>query len=150
MAILTALAVVSAAVSIGSTVVQHRAAKDASRARRKANAIASARESVRNRFNRRRAAKETRLRQSQILQAAETQGVAGSSGEIGAIGSLQRSLAQATAFQTGETLAAEGISEQNQVGADARSRASRAAGVANLFGSISEFGQSDVGQSVFG
>ena len=150
MALLTALAIGSAVVGVASAVTQHKQGKKAAAAQRTARAISGANEQVKNRHNRRRAAKETRLKQAQVLQSSENSGVSGSSGALGAVGSLQRTFAQASAFQSTNTLAAEGVSTQNQIASNAQTKANNAAGAASLFGAVSDFASSDTGQDIFG
>lgn len=150
MAIGTFLAIAAAASTVASTFVTLKQGKKASRARKTANAIAGANEETRNRLNRRQAAKQTRLKQAQVLQASENSGVTGSSGQIGAVGSLQRTFAQATAFQSTNILAAKGISTQNQIAANASDKADQFKGIANIFSTVNTFANSDAGQDLFG
>ncbi len=145
----TAIAIASAAVTAGAAVVNYQQSQRAARASRRANRIAGANEQTRNRLARRQAAKKTRLQQAQILQQSENTGVSGSSGQIGAVGSLQNTFAQATAFQSGNTLAAQGISTQNQIGADARSKAQAASDIGSIATSVGNFAQTDAGKDLF-
>lgn len=92
------------------------------RAQREGRAIQGA--SQRNEANvaRRRALRQRRILAARIEQSAENTGVAASSGEIGAVGSLGTSLAVNIAAGGGRQKAVDAISAQNQTVAEANVR----------------------------
>ncbi len=100
---------------------------------KEARAIGSANEELRNRAARRKGVREERIRRGRIRQLSSNTGVAGSSGEIGAISALQASVGRNIAFQEQETKAAQGISTQNQKSANAQSAINRISAFENLF-----------------
>lgn len=128
-------AVVSLAVGAASTIVQMRQASKASAARREASAVQSASEERRNILARRRAAREERLRRARVIAGAESMGAAGSSPALGATSALGASFQAQTAGQTGQTIAAQGISAANQRAADAETRGYAARGFGQIINS---------------
>lgn len=117
-----ALAAASVAGGFVQASAQSKAAKEAAAAQREANDIQSAAQTVENRQNRRQAIREERIRRARIIQQSETTGVSGSSGQIGATGSLNTNTGNAIGFQSTQERAAYGIGQANQRAVDARTR----------------------------
>lgn len=120
-----------AATAIG-TVMQARAQRSATRSQREGQAIQTASESVSNRLERRRAAKEARIMRAQVAQSSANSGVSGSSGELGAAGAIGGNYARNVALQQANILTIAGLSKQNQKAADAMTRADNIGLVTNL------------------
>lgn len=114
---------IGAAIGV-SAVGQYRSEKKAAAARREANAISSAAESIRSRLERSRSAKEERIRRARMLASAESSGAVGSSGLAGGTSALGTNFAGARSAQLVQSNAALGISAANQRASDALSRAS--------------------------
>jgi hypothetical protein len=107
-------------VTAASAVGQRVAARKAARASRTANNIQTATGQRENLLARRKAAREERIRRARLLQSSENQGVAGSSGSLGALSSLSTNAGAAIAAQSGNAVAAAGISAALQRKADAQ------------------------------
>lgn len=117
-----AIELISLAVSAAGTIAGAVQARKASKARKRAQAISTAQGQIEDRVQRRRAAKQERLRRARLVQSSENAGAATSSGFIGAGSALSGSLAAGLANQSSQALGAQGISAANQQEASARSR----------------------------
>lgn len=123
----------SLAVSTAGTIAQTVQAGKARRARQEATAVRSASEEIKDRLSRRRAAREERIRRARLTQQAETAGASGASGLIGAQSALGANFGTAVAGQSGEALAARGVSAALQREAGAISRQRQVGAFTNLF-----------------
>lgn len=103
-------AILSLAVSAAGVVASSIQAKKARKSQRRAQAIQSASEEIKNRAARRRAAREERIRRAQIISSAGQSGAGTSSGVTGAVGGLRSSTAAGTALQSSNVIANQGIS----------------------------------------
>lgn len=115
-----ALAAASAVTGFVTASAQSKAAKSAAAAQKEATEVQTASQRISDRESRRQAIREERIRRAQIIQSAESSGVASSSGELGARSSLSTSLGQATAQQRSQEQGAIGIGRANQRLVDAR------------------------------
>lgn len=128
--LVASLALAGAAVTTVATV---RAQRKAEAAQREGRAVQSASNDFSNIVQRRRAAKEERVRRARIRNAAETSNVSGSSGESGAISAVASNTGSALAFQSSQQSAFRGINAANQRAADARSSGRRIQAFGGLF-----------------
>lgn len=96
---------------------------------------------------RRQRVREERVKRAQILQFATGTGVAGSSGESGAVSSLGTQLGSSVAFQTGQQESTNVVGSEAQASANYTNRANTYGQVANL--SLSAFTQTDDFKSIF-
>lgn len=119
--VLAATAVVSAGLQIQSARAQKKASAriaDAQRrqaeAQAEANNISTAQAQNQQAAERRRAAREERIRRAQIVQGSENAGVGGSSGALGAQGVVGTNLGDVIAQSRAGSAAATGIAEQQQ------------------------------------
>lgn len=119
---LETLALASLATTAATTVVQAVQARKASKAQEEANSISIAGQEVQDRVARRRAIRESRIRQAMIENSAVSSGATGSSGESGAIAALGSNTGAAVANQQSQSLTAAGVTRQNQRAASAESR----------------------------
>lgn len=119
---------VSAAGTVASTVQQSKAR----RARAEAGRVQGASETVRNRLERRRLARQERIRRARLVSEAESSGATGSSGLIGAQSALGANFGASVAGQTAQTLATRGVSAALQREADAVSRSAQISGFTSL------------------
>lgn len=89
MAALSTIALVAtAAVSIGSAYETHRQGQKAEDAQKESARIAGNQSQIERQNERRQQIRQERVRRAQIMQASETAGVSGSSGEVGSTGAL--------------------------------------------------------------
>jgi hypothetical protein len=133
MAALTTIALVGlAAVGTAQAYEANQQNKKAEEAQRKANAISTAEGQVQDINARRQRVREARIRRAQIEQAAVNTGVAGGSGEAGALSSVGTNLAASNAASRGSQQTALSISNFNQVASRARSRAGEASAISGL------------------
>lgn len=105
--------------------MQMNAMQDAEDAQRESNKISGANEEITNARARRAAAKEARIRRAMIANSSEQSGTAGSSGALGALSAVSSSYGAAVGDQRRNTLAAQGVTRQNQRVSDARTRSER-------------------------
>lgn len=91
---------------------------------------------------RRQQIREERVRRAQVIQASENTGVAGSSGEMGAVGNLATQLGTNIGFNVGSIARANRISEASQNAADLLGSAQNSLTKANTWGSVSGLGMS--------
>lgn len=116
------IAFTSLAVGAASSVAQAAQARKAARAQEEAGEISSAQQEIQDRVERRKVAREARIRRAIIEQSAVTSGAEGSSGELGAKSALDSNVAASFANQSSQRAASQGITRQNQIAADAESR----------------------------
>mgnify|MGYP005989381607 CR=1 FL=1 len=114
--------------------------RKASRAQKRANAIATAQGQADDAAKRRANVRKERVRRAQVLQASQAQGTTGSSGEIGAQSALTTGVASANAAIRGTQNTNMFVSQFNQVAADAMSDASEHQALANLAFQGASFG----------
>lgn len=86
--------------------------------------------------------REERVKRAKVLQASENTGVAGSSGEAGAIGSLSTNLASNLGFNKGQIDGAGRISALNQQASDFMSASQNKINEANTWGAVQGLGTS--------
>ena len=114
----------------------------ANKASKEASAISTASEKLTNKRNARRALREKRFKEAQILQAGENLGFSGSSMALGAQSALAANLANNIALQTQTQITKEGLTSQNQIIADAASATKTVNAFAGLLEtSIDAFGE---------
>lgn len=125
MAVLTAIAVAAVAISAYSAYEGHEARAEASdnykaqaNEQRHAGAEQRALNFQQQAEERRSQIREERVRRAKILQASEDTGVAGSSGEFGAIGSLSTTLSNNLGINAGRAEAGNRIGGYMQNAAD--------------------------------
>jgi len=106
--------------------------KKAAKPQRLANAVATAEGKVQDINQRRQRVREARIRRAQIEQAAINTGVAGGSGEAGALASVDTNLAASNAAARGSQQTALSISNFNRIASRARSRAGEASAISGL------------------
>lgn len=93
------MAVTAAIVAGVGTAVSIDASRDAAEAQEEAIRASNAAETAKAAREKRQALREKRIKQAQVEQAAVNTGVAGSSGEFGAVGALSTNLATNLGFQ---------------------------------------------------
>lgn len=113
----------SAITGIVGGIAQANAASAAASAQKEANAIEGAQNQVTSLNSRRQRVREERIRRSQIIAASENQGTTGSSGQIGAVSSLNTNLAGLIGTSLGESRSNAGINKNMQAAADFTSMA---------------------------
>lgn len=113
----------SLAVTAIGAIAGARQQKKATAAQKEGQAIQTASETVSNRLQRRRAAKEARIMRARVEQASSNSGVGGSSGELGALGAIGGNFANNVADQQANILTIAGLSRQNQKAATALNKA---------------------------
>jgi len=120
----TALAaVVSGAYQAERAASAGRQQKRGAEEQKKANAQQAAQQEYERKQAVKQQLRKERVRQAQVMSAAEASGVSGSSLEATTIGSEQTIGAAGTAFATGATITAQEVSDRNQKAADYRSSA---------------------------
>lgn len=102
-----------------TAITQNRAANEAADAQKEANEISAAQQRNKNMLERRRAAKEARIKRAKIIQGAESGGAGSSSGSLGAQSALASNFGSSVAGQTADVLASEGITKQGERAATA-------------------------------
>lgn len=127
--------------SVVSTVAQISASRKAARAQREGRAIQSASQDIQDRLGRRRLAREERIRRARLVQGAVGSGAVGSSGLAGATSALAANRGAAIADQSGQSLAAKGISAANQRYADAQSILATWDALGGLVGAGNDYGK---------
>jgi len=114
------------------TMMQARQGRKALAAQREANEVSYASEDFRNRLERRRLAKRSRIQRARVAAASQASGVSGSSGQMGAEAAIEGSASNSIAYQKANILAIAGINEQNQKSAAALSKAKRIGAMTDL------------------
>lgn len=117
---------------VASAYESNQQTKKAAKAQRQANAVATAEGKVQDINQRRQRVREARIRRAQIEQAAINTGVAGGSGEAGALASVDTNLAASNAAARGSQQTALSISNFNRIASRARSRAGEASAISGL------------------
>jgi hypothetical protein len=123
----------SAVVGLFGAIGSANAAASSAAAQKEASAIKSAQTQVQSQESRRQRIREQRIRRAQIIAASENQGTSASSGEIGAIGSLNTNLAGMIGTSLGESKAAQGINTNMQKAADFASQSESIDAWTNVF-----------------
>lgn len=135
----------SAAVGAASVIATNKASRKAREAQARAQIIKTAGEKVVNRAERRRAAREERIRRAKIKAQAEQAGAGTSSGLEGAIGGLRATTASGVAQQKSSFLTNVGISAALQEAQRAEDRAKSIQAFSNLaIEGINIFGETDI------
>lgn len=144
------VAAVGAAATAYGTTEQRKAAKKRASAEKESQAVISAQQKQEQAEQRRQAIREQRIRQAQIEQSAANVGSSGSSGELGAISGTQTVTGSNIAFGQSTALAAQGVTRQNQIAADASLEGQIAGGIAGLGSSAIGLGmQMGAGEGLF-
>ena len=137
------MAVASLAVTAYSAMQQADAQEEAKQQQqqataeqRKAQQEQKAAQAAQAAAERRQQIREERVKRARLIQSSANTGVAMSSGEAGASGSLSTQLGSNLGFNTGQLNAAENISGFNQNAADFLSSASNSIQTANQWGQI--------------
>lgn len=139
------VAAVGAAATAYGTVENQRANKKRASAEEEARDIQSAQQKQEEMEKRRQQIREQRVRQAQIEQSAANAGSSGSSGELGAVSGTQTITGSNIAFGQSTAMAAQGISRQSQVAADAALDSQIAQGIASLGGQAMSLGLGQMG-----
>lgn len=111
---IAAVAIASLAVSAVAGYQQYRASREVAGAQQEGREIQSAQQQIQQRQQRRQSIREERVRRARIMQAAANTGVGGSSSQTGALGALGTMTGTNISNAQGGTLAARGMSQQNQ------------------------------------
>lgn len=126
-----------------STAIQYRAnieaegdREDAAKQQEKARAEQKAAQAAQAAAERRQQIREERIKRARLVQSSIGTGVSGSSGEMGAGGSLATQLSSNIGFNLGQERAAAAISGYNQSAADFLSSASSKVAEANQWGAV--------------
>lgn len=119
------------AIVVGTAVSIDASRKSAVASKEKGQ-VMSAQQRVQDRSTQRQAARAARIKQSQIAQAAETSGVAGSSSEASAQASLSTQVAANQARISGQQLGAANITSLNADMADAQVQGAIGAGITSV------------------
>lgn len=139
------VAAVGAAAATYGTVESQKANKKRASAEEEARDIQSAQQKQEEMEQRRQQIREQRVRQAQIEQSAANAGSSGSSGELGAVSGTQTITGSNIAFGQSTAMAAQGISRQSQVAADAALDSSINQGIASLGGQAIGLGLNTMG-----
>lgn len=126
--------IVSVAVGVGQFIQGRKAAK----AQREAGRIADANEKNRNLSERRKAARQERVRRASLFASSENTGATGSS-LSGALAGLSQSLNMGIAEQESNAVAAQGISRQNDIIAKAQTTSSALSAFGSIVSDISDY-----------
>lgn len=126
MGIETVAAVATAVIAGASAYEQRRQGKRAAEAEEDAQKVAKAEQEAQRMEKTRAQIREERVRRAQITQSSTNTGVAGSSGEAGAVSSLGTQLGANIGSMTRQTNTANAISGFEQKAADARTKAAEA------------------------
>lgn len=121
------------AASTISTGVSYMEQKDAMREQKKAQRAETAMQMEENKRAVRQVRREQRIKAAAVEQASQNTGVAQSSGQIGAVGSIGSQAASNIGFQGVRSGAAQAISNFNQRAADAEGNALLAGAVGGIF-----------------
>lgn len=132
-------------VSAVGTAVSYDQNKRSVAAQKEGREINSAQQRAADIRQRRNQARQARVRRAQILQSSANTGTGGSSGELGAMSSLQSKQDAGSSFLFGSEVAASAISSSNQRAADSQFRSNLTTnitrlgvGVANNAGAIKD------------
>lgn len=130
------MAVTAAVAAVGSLAASVHYQEKGASAQREANRVSNAAQKSADRSALRQRQRETRIRQAQIVQAAQNTGTAGSSGAVGAFGALQTMYSANVAQQAGTQMAMEGVSANMQQAANYERTANYLGQVANMSFSV--------------
>lgn len=116
------MGIIGLLLTVVSTAAQISSQRKAAKAQREARAISTASQDISDRLSRRKLAREERIRRARLLAGAEANGGIGSSSFLGAQSALSANTDSAIAEQSGQSIAAKGISAANQRAADAETK----------------------------
>lgn len=140
---------VASALVAGGTIHQIERGRSASRQQRRASKkeaeareVSAAQQEHERQVAIRQQLRQERIRRAQVIAAAESAGVAGSSVEAGTIGAGQTLVAQGTAFATGASEAADVQTSLLQRGADLRGSAALDRAQGSIGGAFASLGTS--------
>lgn len=114
-----ALGIASLVTGVIGGVAQYNASNTAAANQKSANAVAAAQTEINALEDRRQRIREDRVRRAQIIAASTDQGTNGSSGQSGAVASLDTNFATLIANSSANTVANTAINKYNQAAADA-------------------------------
>lgn len=103
-------AIAALIISAGAAYKSNEASNEAAKEQKEANKVKTAQQKAADLAAVRQKAREARIRRAQILANAENAGVAGSSGETGAVAGVTQNFGIQTAFQAGQSSASSAIS----------------------------------------
>ena len=106
--------------------------KDTAKARKEQGAVKSASQRNEDVSRGRQAARQARIKQAQIAQAAESLGTSASSSTGSAVGSLTTQVNENKARLEGQQLTAQALSRQSQKAADGQVTQTLGQGIANV------------------
>lgn len=139
------VSVASLAVGVVGAVASNNASNQAAAAQTEANKVSAAQSTINSQEDVRQKVREERIRRAQIISAATSQGSDASSGEGGAIGSLETNFGTLTSASQGQSNSNSFINRFNQEATDASERGNTIKSMTNLvqnsldtFGSIFE------------
>lgn len=145
------LGAVGAASATYGTIEARKAGKKQAGAQKEASEISAAQQKQAEMEQRREQVRQQRIRVAQVEQSASNAGAGGSSGELGAVSGVNTITGSNIAFGQSTTLAAQGISKQNQRAADAGLSSQINQGIAGIGFSAVNLGMSmGAGQALFG
>jgi hypothetical protein len=110
------------AVTAGGVLAQRAQARKATQAQTESNSITQATQFNQDAINRRRLAREERIKRGRLTALSENSTGGLSSGEFGSVSSIGADFAASFANQQGQQVASEGISKQNQLFSDAQTK----------------------------
>lgn len=113
------ISLLSLVVGVAGAAAQRAEARKAAAAQTEARNVTAASQKNEDRLAARRNAREERIRRSRLIASAEAAGANGSSGLSGAISSIGSDFGAAFAGQQAQSVAADGITKQNQLYANA-------------------------------
>lgn len=122
----------AAVVAVVGLAVTVKGQRDAASARKEQGAIKSASQRNEDVSRGRQAARQARIKQAQIEQAAESLGTSASSSTGSAVGSLTTQVNENKARLEGQQLTAQAISKQSQKAADATVTQTLGAGLTSV------------------
>lgn len=126
------LAAASLAVTAYSAVEQNKAAKEQAAAQKKVSEETTASNTARQMAERRQQIREERVKRARILASSEASGTTGSSGEIGAVGSLNTQLGSNVGSNQSAIQSGQRISVFQQQAADAQLDGQQAGALGSL------------------
>lgn len=148
--------IISAVAAVGGSAYQAERADKAAKQQRKAADLqkeANSQAAAQQKYERKEAIKQQmrqqRIKQAQVMSAAEASGVVGSSLESNVLGSGQTLSAAGTAFATGQSITAGNLTNLNQQAADARSSAAFDMAQGQMGAAFSSMGQTGMQASAF-
>jgi hypothetical protein len=113
---------ISLFVGVAGAAAQRAEARKAAAAQTEGRNITVASQKNEDRLSARRNAREERIRRARLISSSEAAGASGSSGSYGAISSIGADFSASFAGQTAQSTAAQGVSTQNQLYANAQQK----------------------------